>query len=169
MRRFIFCLALVVPIFAATPLFQSSFEKPDAGWTVMRGAGSADPAVAYQSHKSMRLEPGSSNDACVRSTPITLTIGKRYELTGWVRTSKLAVRDLDRTPIAIGAALSMASMPFDVHSESIGGTRDWTRVHLRFTATRAQDNIVLTAGNGRRVRRQGLVRGRQHRRSVVEG
>jgi hypothetical protein len=42
----------------------------------------------------------------------------------------------------------MASMPFDMHSESVGGTRDWTRVHLRFTATSAQDSILLTAGKG---------------------
>ena len=55
-------------------------------------------------------------------------IGKRYELTGWIRTEQLNVRDLDRSPIATGASLSMASMPFDVHSESVGGTRDWTRV-----------------------------------------
>jgi hypothetical protein len=60
----------------------------------------------------------------------------------------LGVRDLDRSPIATGAALSMASLPFDVQSESLAGTRDWTRVHLRFTATRAQDNIALTVAYG---------------------
>jgi len=42
----------------------------------------------------------------------------------------------------------MASVPFDVHSASLGGTRPWTRVTLRFTATRAQDQILLTAGLG---------------------
>jgi len=103
---------------------------------------------------SMRLESGtapgsqSSRDARVQSAPIALTIGKSYELTGWIRTDKLTVRDLDRSPIATGAALSMASLPFDVQSESLGGTRDWTRVHLRFTATRAQDSIVLTVAYG---------------------
>src|SRR5208282_5793520 len=55
---------------------------------------------------------------------------------------------LDRSPIATGAALSMASLPFDLQSESLAGTRDWTRVHLRFTATRAQDSIVLTVAYG---------------------
>jgi hypothetical protein len=93
---------------------------------------------------SMRLESQSRGAARVQSASIALTIGKSYELRGWIRTDKLAVRDLDRSPIATGAALSMASLPFDVQSESLGGTRDWTNVHLRFTATRAQDNIVLT-------------------------
>lgn len=133
---------------AATPLYKSSFEGLETGWNAVRGAGSPDASVTFQGRKSLRVEAGSSRDACVRSTPIALSIGKRYELTGWIRTEQFKVHDLDRTPIAIGAALTMASMPFDVHSESVGGTRDWTRVHLRFTATRAQDAILLTAGSG---------------------
>jgi hypothetical protein len=147
MRPLLLCLAILTPLSAATSLFQGSFENSNHGWSVVRGTASADSAVLYQNHKSMRVEPG-GNDAMVRSAPIALTIGKAYELSGLVRTDKLTVRDLDRSPIAIGAALTMASAPFDVHSESVGGSRDWTRVHLRFTATRAQDNILLTAGNG---------------------
>jgi hypothetical protein len=147
MRQLLLCFAIVAPLPAATSLYQASFENSNNGWSVVRGIASADAAAAYQGHKSMRVEPG-GNDALVRSAPIALNIGKHYDLSGWIRTDKLSVRDLDRSPIAIGAALTMASMPFDVHSESVGGTRDWTRVHLRFTATRAQDNILLTAGNG---------------------
>ena len=96
---------------------------------------------------SMRLE-SHGGDARVQSAPVELTIGKSYELTGWIRTEKLSVRDLDRSPIATGAALSMASLPYDVQSESLGATRDWTPVHLRFTATRAHDSIVLTVAYG---------------------
>ncbi len=147
MRLLLLSLAIVALLTAATP-FQGSFESSNNGWTAVRGSAVTDAAVAYQNHKSMRVEPGTSGDACVRSAPIALTIGKHYELAGWIRTDRLAVRDLDRSPIAIGAALTMASMPFDVHSESVGGTHDWTRVRLRFTATRAQDSILLTAGNG---------------------
>lgn len=147
MRQLLLSLTIAVPLSAGTSLYQSSFENSSNGWSVVRGIASADSAVMYQHHKSMRVEPGGS-DAMVRSAAIPLTIGKHYELTGWIRTDKLVVRDLDRSPIAIGAALSMASMPFDVHSESVGGTHDWTRVQLRFVATRAQDNILLTAGNG---------------------
>ncbi len=149
MRALLLSLALATSLPAASPLYQSSFERSDAGWTALRGAASPDPAVAYQSHKSMRVEPGpAARDAAIASAPIPLTIGKRYELSGWIRTDQLAVRDLDRTPIAIGAALSMASMPFDVHSESVGGSTGWTHVHLRFTATRAQDRILLSVAPG---------------------
>ena len=42
----------------------------------------------------------------------------------------------------------MASMPFDVHSESLGGTQPWRRLTLGFVATRAQDQILLTVANG---------------------
>ena len=97
----------------------------------------------------MRLESGSANrDARVQSAPISSRSAKIYELTGWIRTDKLTVRDLGRSPIATGAALSMASLPFDVQTESLAGTRDWTQVHLRFTATSAQDSIVLTVAYG---------------------
>jgi len=133
---------------AATPLFHASFDKSDHGWTVVRGAGSPDTTVVRDGKRSFRVEPGAAPDACVRSAAVTLTIGKRYELSGWVRTEALTVRDLDRSPIATGAALTMASMPFDVHSASLGGTRNWTRVSLRFVASRAQDQILLTVGNG---------------------
>jgi phospholipase B-like protein len=148
MRPLLACLALSASLPAASPLFQSSFENANAGWTALRGTSSADASVTYQNHKSLRVEPAAGQDACIRSAPISLAIGHHYELTGWIRTENLTVRDLDRSPIAIGAALTMASMPFDVHSESVGSTHDWTRVHLRFTATRAQDNILLTAGTG---------------------
>ncbi|HTR38666.1 MAG TPA: C45 family peptidase [Bryobacteraceae bacterium] len=147
MRPILVCLAFVAAGYGATP-FHASFDNSKTGWAVLRGAGEVDPAVMHEGQRSMRLEHGASRDAVVESTPVTLTIGKSYELTGWIRTDQVAVRDTDRSPIATGAAIRMASMPFDVHSESFAGTHDWTRVELRFTATRAQDNILLTAGYG---------------------
>src|SRR5258707_2338402 len=148
MSRFLACALLAVSAYAATPpLFQSSFDSSADRWAAVQGVSSIDASVQHNGRNSLRVEPGSAHDACVRSAPISLTIGKRYELSGWVRTSGIEVQDLDRVPIATGAALSMASMPFDVHSSSIAGTHDWTRLTLSFIATRAQDNILLTVGN----------------------
>jgi len=149
MIRVVCCLLVAYAAQAATPLFQASFEKPNQGWTVVRGAVSTDPAVLHGKNKSLRLEPAkTAPDACVRFAPVSLTIGKRYELSGWARTDSLAVRDLDRSPITLGAALTMASMPFDVHSASLAGTQPWTRLSLRFIASRAQDQILLTVASG---------------------
>jgi hypothetical protein len=149
MRQLLLALTVVASLRAGTSLFNASFDSPSPSWTTLRGTAAADPAVTHDGQMSMRLESGSvARDARVQSAPIALTIGKPYELSGWIRTEKLAVRDLDRSPIATGAALSMASMPFDVQSESVAGSRDWTRVHLRFIATRAQDNLVLTVAYG---------------------
>jgi hypothetical protein len=149
MFRAVFGLFATIAAYAATPLFQASFEKPNQGWTVERGSAVPDAAVLHGNNRSLRLEGVKHQpDVAVRFAPIPLTIGKRYELSGWVRTEDLAVKDLDRSPIAIGAALTMASMPFDVHSASVGGTQPWTRLSLKFVATRAQDSIVLTAAAG---------------------
>jgi hypothetical protein len=145
MRAFLISLVLCVPaVHAATLLFEAN-----SAWTAVKGSASPDTSVLHDGKKSLRVEPTVVDpDAAVRSAPVNLTIGKTYELTGWARTEDLTVRDLDRSPIASGAALTMASMPFDVHSASLGGTRNWTRLSLRFVATRSQDQILLTAGNG---------------------
>lgn len=139
----LFLAALSAP--AATTVYQASLDN----LTVLHGAAAPDPAVHRTAPRSLRVEPGGQfPDALVESAPVSLTIGKRYELSGWIRTANLSVRDTGRSPIAAGAALSMASMPFDVHSASLAGTRDWTRVSLKFTATRAQDRILLAVANG---------------------
>jgi hypothetical protein len=148
MRQLLLALALVASTRAGTPLFHGSFEGPKPGWTVLRGTGVTDTSVSHDGQMSMRLESEKNGDARVQSAPIAFSIGQSYELTGWLRTEKLRVHDLDRSPIATGAALTMASQPYDVQSESIAGTRDWTPVHLRFTATRATDSIVLTVAYG---------------------
>jgi hypothetical protein len=148
MFRVICCLVLALAARAATPLFQISFDQPNA-WTAVRGSAAPDSAVMHENRKSLRLEAGPAGaDAYVRFSPVSLTIGKRYELSGWVRTEGLAVSDAGRSPIATGAALTMASMPWDVQSASVGGTRPWTRLTLRFVASRAKDQIVLTVADG---------------------
>jgi len=143
------CLLIASVAHATNSLFQSSFEKGHGDWTVIRGTATADHSVLHDKNTSLRIERDAvSQDGCVGLTPVTLIMGKRYQLSGWVRTEALQVRDLDRSPIASGAALTMASMPFDVHSESVGGTQPWTHLILRFIASSARDEILLTVGGG---------------------
>jgi hypothetical protein len=141
----LFLLALA----AAAPAQPAQLAFPE-GWTAARGSAVADRAASLAGRVSLRLE-SPSGDVLVLSPPVSLTIGRRYEIAAWVRTESLEVTDADRTPIAIGAAISMESAPFDVHSESVGGTRGWTQVRLRFTATRASDRVALSAGLGGRM------------------
>jgi hypothetical protein len=146
--RLLCCLGAALAAQAATSVFQASFEKSSPNWTAVRGVATPDSTVMHGASESLRLEPAETgNGPVVRFAPVSLTIGKRYELSGWVRTADLSVKDVNRTPIAVGAALTMASMPWDVHSASVGGTQEWTRLSLKFVASRAQDAIVLTAGS----------------------
>src|ERR1700722_8318856 len=139
---------LSVSALIAAPLYQASFDANSKHWEAQRGIATPDSQVQREGHASLCVEPNGGSGAYVHSTPVTLTVGKSYELSGWMRTDKLDVRDTDRSPIATGASIAMASMPFDVHSESLGGTRAWTRVNLRFTATRADDQVVLNVAGG---------------------
>ena len=143
------CLSIASAGRASTALYQSSFEKGHGGWTALRGVAIPDSHTSRGKNRSLRIERDAvSQDACVGLAQLNLVLGKRYELSGWVRTEALQVHDLDRSPIASGAALTMASMPFDVHSESVGGTQPWTHLTLRLIATRERDQILLTVGNG---------------------
>lgn len=146
MLRPIIWLCAAVTLHAATTLFQ---DQPNAAWTALDGSAVVDASIQHNNHESVRLEAnGATSGARAQSSAIDLTIGKTYQLSGWVKTQNLTVRDLDRSPITSGAALTMESMPFDVHSASIGGDHDWTRLSFRFVASRAQDHILLTAGYG---------------------
>jgi phospholipase B-like protein len=143
------CLLIASIAQASNPLFQASFQNRTPDWTADRGTATIDASVVHEKGPSLRVErDAAAQDACVRLAAITLVLGKRYELSGWIRTEGLEVRDLDRSPIAVGATLTMASMPFDVHSVSLGGTQPWTRVTLDFVASRTQDAILLTVGSG---------------------
>jgi len=129
---------------ATTPLFQSSFHKFNQDWSVVQVSATPDCSVLHENNPSLRVErDSSSDDACIRLAPVAFTLGKRYEVSGWVRMEALEVRDLGRSPIASGATLTMASMPFDVHSASVGGTEPWTHLTLRFVASRTRDQILL--------------------------
>lgn len=132
----------------AAPPYQASFDASAKQWTAARGTATTDSQVQHDKHVSLRVEPSGESDAMVKSTPVTLSVGKTYELSAWVRTEGLEVRDLDRSPIATGASIGMASMPFDVHSESLGGTHDWTKLNMRFTATRSRDQVALAIAEG---------------------
>jgi hypothetical protein len=145
--RLLFGLLSIV-VMSAAPPFQASFDSSAKQWQAAHGVATPDAQVQHDKRTSLRVEPSGVSDAFVTSTPLTLTVGKSYQLSAWVRTENLEVRDLDRSPIATGASIAMASMPFDVHSESLGGTRGWTRLNMRFTATRSRDQVVLAVAEG---------------------
>lgn len=146
MIRFILGLCAALSLHGATWLLQGPSGN---AWSAVHGSMASDDSVRHNNHGSLRVEANAADpDASARSSTIPLTIGKTYEISGWVRTQDLVVKDLDRSPIASGAALTMESMPFDVHSASLAGTHDWTRLSLRFTATRSEDHILITAGKG---------------------
>jgi len=115
MLRLTCCLLMAALAQASTPLFQWSLQKRNQDWTAIRGSATADYSVLHGNKASLRVERDvTSQDACIRLAPLALTLGKSYELSGWVRTEALEVHDLDRSPIPSGATLTMASMPFDV-------------------------------------------------------
>jgi hypothetical protein len=132
----------------ATGVFAAPVPADWTKWEPVRGSASIDTNSLRDGRPALRVESDGSSDAIIRSAPVTLTPGKTYELSGWVRTEGLTVRDLDRSPVAVGATLAMGSMPFDVHAQSVAGSHDWTRLTLRFTASRSKDEVTLRVAEG---------------------
>ena len=50
------CLLLAALARASTPLFQSSFHKPNQDWTVVRGSATSDSSVLHENNPSLRVE-----------------------------------------------------------------------------------------------------------------
>jgi len=107
-----------------------------------------DNAVRHNGKPSLRLDGDGAREGLVYSAPVSLNIGHSYILSGWIHTQDFRLRDRDHSPVATGAALAMESMPFDVHTPSVGAATAWTRVQLPFVATRAQDRIALHVAEG---------------------
>ena len=84
MRKFALGLLSVSALLAA-PLYQASFDANAKHWEAQRGIATPDNQVQRDGHASLRVEPNGA-DAYVQSTPVTLTVGKSYELSGWMRT-----------------------------------------------------------------------------------
>jgi len=95
MLRVLSLLCLALPLSAGSPVFNGSFDNSKS-WPVVRGIGFPDPAVQHNHHKAIVLQPLETSDAYVTSPPVQLTIGKRYEVSGYVRTEKLEVTDTGR-------------------------------------------------------------------------
>ncbi len=123
-----------------TLLLAAALLMAPADWKPVRATASADTRLTRDGKASLRIEPGAApSDALVRGRGVQLTPGKRYRLEGWLRTEDLRISDGDRTTVPTAVSLSMASMPWDVHTESVAGTRAWRKVSLDFTATRTTD------------------------------
>ncbi len=129
--------------------FSGNVPFNEKNWKTISGVAALDNGVRHGQQNSFRLQPAEGGaETKIELAPVTLVPGKHYVLTGWVRTADLTVEDRGRSPIAIGATIAMASMPYDLHPASFGGTHDWTQLKLPFTAVTGKDAIVMSAGTG---------------------
>lgn len=143
-----------------TLLLAAALFLAPAEWKPLRATASPDPAVLRQGQPSLRVEPGAAaSDALIRGRSVSLSIGRRYRLEGWLRTRSLSITEGNRTTVPTGLALSMASMPWDVQTKSLAGTQDWTRVTLDFTATRTTDAPEIRIAPGASFHGQAWVEG----------
>ncbi|HSO21470.1 MAG TPA: C45 family autoproteolytic acyltransferase/hydrolase, partial [Chondromyces sp.] len=135
----------------------SGFEQLEpggavVGWRLL--ADEASPGASFAAADdvmrsgvgSVRLAVAGHGTVSAESEPVALAVGELYRLSGFIRTEGAVSDALAKYPTAVPACLTMAGLPFTIHSEAVGGDADWTRVELLFLATTATDRVRLHLG-----------------------
>jgi hypothetical protein len=151
------CVGLV-PIHAQeVALVNPGFERLEpggavVGWRLLgerSTAGASFSGVSEGVHEgvgSAKLEVRGHGRAAAESEPVALAVGELYRLSGAIRTAGAVADPLAKYPTAVPACLTMAGLPFTMHSAAVGGDSDWTRVELLFLAATAADRVRLELG-----------------------
>ena len=136
MRTLFLCL-IAVAAHAATTVYQASVDQ----LTVVHGAAAPDAdGPPHRAQVPPRRTRRPVPRRLIRSAPVSLTIGKRYELTGWVRTENLTVRDTSTALRSPPAPRSPWRRCRSTSTPSRSAARTpWTRLSLKFIATAPQD------------------------------
>ncbi len=119
----------------------SSSDVVPHGWRVETGRGQLDASTAHGGRRSLKVSASERAEAAWISDPVSLELGRTYELAGFVRAAAVEGDGPDA-----GATLAMKSFPISSHSPAIRGTQDWTRVRVTFTATAPSDRIRCAVG-----------------------
>src|SRR5947199_3986897 len=99
MRLWIACLLSACGIAAAAPVHASFDIAATGGWHAVSGTAVVDNSVRHLQHPALLLDGDGVHESVVYSSLVSLTIGQRYILSGWIRTEDLRVRDRDRSPV----------------------------------------------------------------------
>lgn len=126
----------------AAAAWAAAAELPLSGWSLKSGS------TARATGLRLEAAPAGSEAALV-SAPVRLKVGELYRVSARVRTEGVKADALARYPTALGACLSLESLPFTNASQSVAGTAD-RRLELLFLATSPEDRVQLHLGrNGR--------------------
>ncbi len=105
-----------------------------------------DGTIKHAGSGSVAFENTGPAMSVLESSPLTLTVGHLYRLSGWVRTERAVADPTSRYPTAVAATLTMASFPFTNHAPVTGGTQDWRAIEVLFFATTTEDRVRLHLG-----------------------
>ena len=145
-------LAFAAVAAAAPPLFNSTSDTDWKKWSALRGNAQVDAAVVHENRPALRLDRLPMEMPTCAPRPVSLRHRQALRVQRMGAHGgphRCATSTAPRSPPAPPSR--MASMPFDVHSESLAGTRDGPTSKLRFIATRSQDQIAAERRHRRRV------------------
>jgi hypothetical protein len=106
----------------------------------------ADMSVHHSGNTSLEIKNDNKSKSTVYSSAINLEIGKLYKLSGWIKTENAYSDEYAQYPTSVPACIRMESMPFTMHSQTVGATKDWQYIEVLFFATQSKDRVSLNLG-----------------------
>ena len=137
--------------------FEDVKENSPTEWNINLGdnaKATVDNNVFHGGKTSLLLNHQELDQSSVYSSTINLEVGKLYKLAAWLKTEDAFTEGHVQYPTSVPACIRMESMPFTMHSQAVGATKDWQYIEILFFASKAKDRISLHLGHN------GLAKGK---------
>jgi hypothetical protein len=131
------------------PGFEDVKDNLPTEWNFSLGnnaKATLDNDAFYKGKASLLLSHQDMNQSSVYSSTVNLELGKLYKLSAWLKTEDAFTEGHVQYPTSVPACIRMESMPFTMHSQAVGATKDWQYIEILFFASKAKDRISLHFG-----------------------
>jgi len=151
-RNTIICFLSIFTIISAQTIqvTNSNFEKSENnnpfGWSIISGDNiSVDSNVKSEGNNSLIVENNDWSESSVASEEVKLKVGHIYKLSAMVKSENAYTKEIKQYPTSVAGCITMESIPFTNHSQTIGSSQDWQKIETYFVATKAKDKVRLPA------------------------
>ncbi|MBI9071498.1 MAG: carbohydrate binding domain-containing protein [Melioribacteraceae bacterium] len=153
LRNTILCFLSILTIISAQTInvTNSNFEKSEnnnaLGWSIIAGDNiTIDANVMFDGKNSLLVVNSDWSESSIISGEVELKVGHIYKLSAMVKSENAYTKDIKQYPTSVAGCITMESIPFTNHSQTVGSTKDWHKIETYFVATKSKDKVKLLLG-----------------------
>ena len=130
--------------------FEAGNSIPQAWTTTNSNTTKLDLSVKFKGKSSVKITHENLDETTISSEPVSLVIGHLYKVSAYIKTENVYSDPLAKYPTSVGGCITMESLPFTNHSQTVGATHDWQLIENYFIASNDEDRVRLHLGyNGK--------------------